>query len=51
MLPPMGLLFGRWASLAAAVATSLMLIAAQERPFSGQFAVSPAVLIQVMPEP
>jgi Protein of unknown function (DUF4239) len=36
---------------AAAVAVSLMLIAAQERPFSGQFAVSPDVLIQVMPPP
>jgi hypothetical protein len=36
---------------AAAVATSLMLIAAQERPFSGQFAVRPDVLLQVMPAP
>jgi hypothetical protein len=35
----------------AAVAVSLMLIAAQERPFSGQFAVRPDVLIQVMPQP
>lgn len=35
----------------AAVATSLMLIAAQERPFSGQFAVRPDVLIQVTPPP
>jgi hypothetical protein len=33
----------------AAVAVSLLLIAAQARPFSGQFAVSPDVLIQVMP--
>jgi Protein of unknown function (DUF4239) len=33
----------------AAVAVSLMMIAAQERPFSGQFAVRPDVLIQVMP--
>ena len=36
---------------AAAVGVSLMLIAAQERPFSGQFAVRPDVLIQVMPPP
>jgi len=36
---------------AAAVGVSLMLIAAQERPFSGQFAVRPDVLIQVMPAP
>ena len=35
----------------AAVAVSLMLIAAQEHPFSGQFAVRPDVLIQVMPQP
>jgi hypothetical protein len=35
----------------AAVAVSLMLIAAQQRPFSGQFAVGPDVLIQVMPQP
>jgi hypothetical protein len=35
----------------AAVAVSLMLIAAQERPFSGPFAVRPDVLIQVMPQP
>lgn len=35
----------------AAVAVSLMLIAAQDRPFSGQFAVRPDVLIQVMPQP
>jgi uncharacterized protein DUF4239 len=34
----------------AAVAASLMLIVAQERPFSGPFAVSPDVLIQVMPQ-
>jgi uncharacterized membrane-anchored protein YhcB (DUF1043 family) len=34
---------------AAAVAASLVLIAAQERPFSGQFAVSPDALLQVMP--
>ena len=33
----------------AAVAVSLMLIAAQERPFNGPFAVRPDVLIQVMP--
>jgi hypothetical protein len=34
-----------------AVAVSLMLIAAQERPFAGQFAVEPDVLVQVMPQP
>ena len=36
---------------AAAVGVSLMLIAAQERPFHGEFAVGPDVLIQVMPAP
>jgi hypothetical protein len=36
---------------AAAVGVSLMLIAAQQRPFSGPFAVRPEVLIQVMPPP
>ena len=36
---------------AAAVGVSLMLIAAQERPFSGQFAVRPDALIQVTPQP
>jgi hypothetical protein len=36
---------------AAAVATSLTLLAAQERPFSGQFAVRPDVLLQVQPDP
>jgi energy-coupling factor transporter transmembrane protein EcfT len=36
---------------AVAVATSLTLLAAQERPFSGQFAVEPDVLLQVQPEP
>jgi hypothetical protein len=36
---------------AAAVGVSLMLIAAQQRPFSGQFAVRLDVLIQVMPPP
>ena len=36
---------------AAAVGFSLMLIAAQERPFHGEFAVGPDVLIQVMPAP
>jgi Protein of unknown function (DUF4239) len=35
----------------AAVAASLMLIAAQARPFSGQFAVRPDVLVQVTPQP
>jgi Protein of unknown function (DUF4239) len=35
----------------AAVAASLMLIVAQERPFSGPFAVSPDVLVQVTPKP
>lgn len=34
---------------AAAVAASLVLIATQERPFSGRFAVSPDALLQVMP--
>ncbi len=36
---------------AAAVAVSLVLIAAQERPFSGHFAVRPTVLVQVLPKP
>ena len=36
---------------AAAVGVSLMLIAAQERPFHGEFGVRPDVLIQVMPQP
>ncbi len=36
---------------AAAVGVSLMLIAAQERPFHGQFGVRPDVLIQVTPAP
>ena len=36
---------------AAAVAVSLLLVAAQARPFSGQFAVRPDVLIQVVPQP
>ena len=35
----------------AAVAASLMLIVAQERPFSGPFAVRPDVLVQVTPRP
>ena len=35
----------------AAVAVSLMLIAVQQRPFSGQFAVQPDALIEVMPRP
>jgi hypothetical protein len=35
----------------AAVAVSLILIAAQSRPFSGQFAVSTDALLQVMPQP
>src|SRR5262245_40277572 len=35
----------------AAVAASLMLIVAQERPFSGPFAVRPDVLVQVTPQP
>jgi hypothetical protein len=34
---------------AAATATSLMLIAAHERPFNGHFAVTPDVLLQVQP--
>ena len=36
---------------AAAVGVSLMLIAVQQRPFSGQFAVEPNALIEVMPQP
>ena len=36
---------------ASAVAVSLMLIAAQERPFGGRFAVTPDALVQVMPPP
>jgi len=36
---------------AAAIGVSLMLIAAQERPFHGEFAVRPDVLIQVTPTP
>ena len=36
---------------AAAAAASVILIAAQQRPFSGQFAVRPDVLLQVLPEP
>lgn len=36
---------------AAAVAVSPMLIAVQERPFNGPFAVRPDVLTQVMPPP
>ena len=36
---------------AVAVGVSLMLIAAQERPFHGEFAVSPDELIQVTPAP
>jgi len=35
----------------AAVAVSLLLIVAQERPFSGPFAVTPDVLLQVEPPP
>ena len=35
----------------AAVAASLMLIAAHQHPFSGQFAVRPDPLIEVMPQP
>jgi len=34
---------------AAAVAVTLVLIAAQDRPFSGQFGVKPDVLLQVLP--
>jgi hypothetical protein len=34
---------------AAAVGVSLMLIAVQQRPFSGRFAVQPKVLVEVMP--
>ena len=33
----------------AAVAASLILVAAQQRPFSGPFAVSPAPLVEVTP--
>src|SRR5262245_28823858 len=35
----------------AAVAASLMLIVAQERPFSGPFGVRPDILIEVTPQP
>ena len=35
---------------AGAVAVSIILIAAQQRPFSGQFAVRPDALIQVIPQ-
>ena len=35
----------------AAVAVSLMLIAAQQRPFSGEFAVRPDALVEVAPQP
>ena len=34
-----------------AVAVSLMLIAAQQRPFSGEFAVRPDALVEVAPQP
>ena len=35
---------------ATGIAAAIVLIAAHSRPFSGQLAVSPAVLLQVMPE-
>ena len=35
---------------ATGIAAAIVLIAAHSRPFSGQLAVSPAVLMQVMPE-
>jgi hypothetical protein len=35
----------------AAVAVSLMLIAVQQRPFSGQLAVRPDALVEVTPQP
>lgn len=35
----------------AAVAASLILVAAQQRPYSGQFAITPKVLIEVSPRP
>ena len=36
---------------ASAVAVCLLLIASQDRPFAGPFAVKPDALVQVMPEP
>jgi hypothetical protein len=36
---------------ASAVAVSVMLLAAQERPFGGEFAVQPDALLQVLPRP
>jgi hypothetical protein len=38
------------AIFATGIAAAIVLIAAHSRPFSGQLAVSPAVLLQVMPE-
>lgn len=35
---------------AAAVAVTLLMLAAQDRPFSGEFGVTPDVLLQVMPQ-
>jgi hypothetical protein len=34
---------------AAAAAVTLVIIASQDRPFSGQFRVKPDVLLQVLP--
>ena len=38
------------AIFATGVAVAIVLIASHSRPFTGQLAVSPAVLLQVMPE-
>ena len=38
------------AIFATGVGVAIVLIASHSRPFSGQLAVSPAVLLQVMPE-
>jgi hypothetical protein len=38
------------AIFATSVGVAVVLVAAHSRPFSGQLAVTPAVLLQVMPE-
>jgi hypothetical protein len=35
---------------ASAVAVTLVMIASQDRPFSGEFGVKPDVLVQVLPQ-
>jgi hypothetical protein len=37
------------ALFASAVAVAIVMIATQDRPFSGQFGVKPDVLLQVLP--